>query len=57
MKEFVRMIVVICEIAIPALLGAKYGIGAGVAAIFMIILCAMDGAIKELIDEEKEQKS
>ena len=52
-----RMIVVFCEIGLPVLLGAKYGIGAGVAAIFMILLCAIDQATKELVDEEKGQKS
>lgn len=53
----IRMIVVLCEIGLPVLLGAKYGIGAGVAAIFLIILCAIDQATKELIDEEKGRKS
>ena len=53
----IRMIVVFCEIGLPVLLGVKYGIGAGVAAIFLIILCAIDQAAKELIDEEKERKS
>ena len=57
MKESVRMIVVLCEIGLPVWLGAKYGIRAGVAAIVMMILCALDQATKEVIDEEKGQKS
>lgn len=55
--EIIRMIAVLCEIGLPVLLCVKYGIGAGMAAIVMIILCAIDQAAKELIDEEKGKKS
>ena len=56
MIDFVRMIAVLCEILVPVWVGAKYGIGAGVAAIAMIILCAIDGAAKEISDEKKGRK-
>jgi len=56
-KAIVRLIAVIAELLIPVLLGAKYGIGAGVACSFMFLCFALDIALKEMIDKEKEKES
>lgn len=55
MKKFIRFIMTICEFAIPVLLTAKYGVGAGVTAIFLMLCCALDFAMTDLIDAEKEE--
>ena len=54
--RFARTVFVILETCIPALLGAAYGAGAGIAAVILILCCAFDMALKQAIDEEKKEK-
>ena len=54
--RFARTAFVIMEITIPALMGAAYGVGAGIASILLILCCAFDMALKEAIDEEGKEK-
>ena len=53
---FTRLVVVIAEVLVPILLGAKYGARAGVACVFAYFCFAMDIALKELIDAENEDE-
>ena len=52
-----RMIFIVLELTIPVLLGAKYGIGAGVMAVLLMMAVCSEIALKEIIDAEKENKS
>lgn len=45
--RFARTVFVIMEITIPALMGAAYGVGAGIASVLLILCCAFDIALQK----------
>ncbi len=50
-----RLFVGLCEFIIPVFLAAKYGVEVGIVAIFLMLCGALDLALKDMIDAEKEE--